>query len=353
MKITIVGGWSEDESANRQWNLDVGDRTVFVEACRAVGARLAQRGHVIVVGNDAPYSADRHVVDGYLSAVVGSKPSEPRIIAIQGIHGGDNPFAKERLIDRYAGVFGGRNLSRQGPRPRAAEKIFSCKESDAMLAIGGLQDTYTAGIAALVADKPVVPLASWGGAALELWNSLNVFRDVRERAAFEKLADRVWTPDVLDAAFHFGNLDRAVVFVASSGKAEPIAARIRKVIADLGLQVIDWHEYVRGGRIIFEEIRTAAFASKYAIILLTPDDLLAGEAKVWTPRDNVLFEFGYFVHAHETTRTLAIVQGDAKVLADYGGYKYVALRGDDVASLIPEIRTFLAEDLRAESIAAR
>jgi hypothetical protein len=64
MKITIVGGWSETPSENTEWKLDVGDRTVFVQACRAVGARLAERGHAIVVGNDAEYSADRHVVEG-------------------------------------------------------------------------------------------------------------------------------------------------------------------------------------------------------------------------------------------------------------------------------------------------
>ncbi|MGH7552270.1 MAG: hypothetical protein ACREMQ_04515, partial [Longimicrobiales bacterium] len=196
MKITIVGGWSEDESANRQWNLDVGDRRLFVEACRAVGARLAQRGHAIVVGNDAPYSADRHVVDGYLSGFTGGKPREPRIFVIDGIHGGDVPFAKERASQRHAGMFSGWNLSRQGPRPRAAEKILSCQKSDALVAIGGLQDTYTAGIGALVADKPVVPLASFGGAALELWNALDMLRNARGNADFMKLADRVWSSEV-------------------------------------------------------------------------------------------------------------------------------------------------------------
>ena len=353
MKITIVGGWSEDESANRQWGLDVGDRKLFVEACRAVGARLAQRGHAIVVGNDAPYSADRHVVDGYLSGFTGGKPREPRIFVIDGIHGGDVPFAKERASQRHPGLFTGRNLSRQGPRPRAAEKILSCQESDALLAIGGLQDTYTAGIGALVADKPVVPLASFGGAALELWNALDMLRNARGNADFAKLADRVWSSSVLDAGFRFGNLDQTVVFIASSGKAEPIAARLRAIVADLGLHVIDWRRDFRTGRVILEEFRAAAFISKYAIILLTPDDLLAGEANLSTPRDNVLFEFGYFVNSLGLDRTLAIVQADAKVLADYGGYIYLALPGDDVASLIPQIRTFLAEDLRAESIAAR
>ena len=352
MKITIVGGWSEDESANRQWSLEVGDRTVFVGACRAIGARLAQRGHAIVVGNDAPYSADRHIVDGYLTGFAGGKPSEPRILVIQGVHGGDVPFAKEHASERHAGLFTGHNLTRQGPRPRAAEKILSCQESDALLAIGGLQDTYTAGIAALVADKPVVPLASFGGAALELWNALDMLRNARGNADFAKLADRVWSSDVLDAGFRFGNLDKPVVFVASSGKAEPIAARLRAIVADLGLQVIDWRRDFRAGRVILEEIRAAAFISKYAIILLTPDDLLAGDAGVSTPRDNVLFEFGYFVNSLGLERTLAIVQGDAKVLADYGGHIYLSLAGDDVSSLTPQIRTFLAEDLAAESIAS-
>ncbi len=347
MKITIVGGWSEDPSDNSAWNLDVGDRTVFVEACRAVGTRLAMHGHVIVVGSDAPYSVDRHVVDGYLSAFAGVKPGEPRIHVIQGIHGAEVPFAKERASEHHAALFTGRSLSRPGPRPRAAEKILSCQEADGLLAIGGLQDTYTAGIAALIAGKPVVPLASWGGAALELWNALDMLRDTRANADFAKLADRMWTSDVLDAAFRFGNLDRPVVFVASSGKAEPVAAPIRKVINDLGFDVIDWRRDFRAGRVILDEIRAAAFSSKYAIILLTPDDLIAGDANVWTPRDNVLFEFGYFVRSHGTERTLAVVQSGARVLADFGGHIYLTLEGDDVLRLIPQIRTFLAEDLRS------
>jgi hypothetical protein len=346
MKITIVGGWAEDESANRQWGLDVGDCRVFIAACREVGARLAERGHAIVVGNDAHHSADRHVVDGYLGAFAGGRPREPRILVIQGIHGGEVPFANERASERYAGLFTGRNLSRPGPRPRAAEKILSCQESDALVAIGGLQDTYTAGVAALVADKPVVPIASFGGAALELWNALDMLRNARGDVDFAKLADRVWSSEVLYAGFRFGNLDKPVVFVASSGKAEPIAARLRALVADLGFQVIDWRRDFRPGRVILEEIRAAAFVAKYAIVLLTPDDPLAGEGTVSTPRDNVLFEFGYFVNSLGLGRTLAIVQGDAKVLADYGGYIYLDLKGDDVASLLPQIRTFLGEDVR-------
>ena len=77
-----------------------------------------------------------------------------------------------------------------GVKLRAAEKILSTRDADALIAIGGLHDTYVAGIAAMLARKPVVPFASFGGASLQLWRALHMLDQKRLTEDFRRLSER-------------------------------------------------------------------------------------------------------------------------------------------------------------------
>jgi predicted nucleotide-binding protein len=53
-----------------------------------------------------------------------------------------------------------------------------------------------------------------------------------------------------------------------------------------------------------------------------------------SPRDNVIFEAGYFMSAHGKDRTIIIVQEGAKVLADYSGHIFIPLQNpNDISSI--------------------
>jgi predicted nucleotide-binding protein len=60
------------------------------------------------------------------------------------------------------------------------------------------------------------------------------------------------------------------------------------------------------------------------------------------PRDNVIFEAGYFAHAKGLGRILIVREADAKMPADIGGQVY-ALFNDrsDISPLERQIRQFV------------
>jgi hypothetical protein len=103
MKVTIVGGWSEESRANDAWKLNLSDpstQTTFKQACHSIGRRLAEKRHTIIVGSDKPYSADRYVVEGFLSEFADREVPGRLIHVIQGIHTAGVLYAIERTPRR-------------------------------------------------------------------------------------------------------------------------------------------------------------------------------------------------------------------------------------------------------------
>jgi hypothetical protein len=345
MKVTIVGGWSESPEDNKDWQVDVADPATFIAACESIGERLAEKGHTIVVGSEKENSADPHVVRGYLKSATPTGP-DGAIEVIEGIQGEKVLYRNERKSEKHQRIFSGKRTSFSGPQPpRAAEKIVATRDADALIAIGGLNDTYVAGIAAMLGRKPVVPFASFGGAALQLWRALHMLDQKRLTEDFKRLSDPMWHDRLIDAAFRFGGLDRTRVFLGSCGKAHDTASKIKKYVEDLGFNVVFWEEDFEPGKVILDEIREASFSCKYAMLLLTPDDPIQGEQVRWIPRDNVVFELGYFINALGVERTLVIVH-KTKVLVDYSGYIYVSLPDDaNISSIEKDLRRFLSSDL--------
>lgn len=351
MRVTIVGGWSTNAEDHEGWDLRLGDeasRRAFAGACELIGRRLAEKGHTVVVGSDEPNSADYHVVRGFLAAFGDRHAPGPLIRLIQGIEGEGGLYPEARASERHGRLFQGIPSRLSGERPRAAEKILALNEADALIALGGLETTYVAGIAALAARKPVIPIASFGGAALQLWRALPLLRDAGGRGDLDRLADEAWSPAVADAAFRFGGLDRPRVFLGSSGRADALAREVVARVEAMGFDVVFWRTDFRPTRGILDELREAAFTCKYALFLLTPDDLVAGEAERRVPRDNVVFEAGFFLSALGRGRTALVVQRGVDVLDDYEGHIWIDLpESGDAAAIEPGLRAFLTEDLPA------
>ncbi|MGQ0649337.1 MAG: TIR domain-containing protein [Gemmatimonadaceae bacterium] len=346
--MAIVGGWSQKKKENAAWDLNLSNErnATLIQACKDVGRRLAEKRHTVIVGSDEPNSADRHVVAGMLTALQDSDAPEPLIHLIQGIHGEGDLYAEQRQSERDHKFFTASNSRSPGQTPRAAEKILAVKDADALIAIGGLEATYVAGIAALVARKTVVPIASFHGAALQLWHAANFLGNGRDSDDFQRLSDEVWHADLLDAAFRFGGLDQPRVFLGSSGKARETALKLKECIESLGFNVLYWETGFESGRVILDQIQAASFSCKYAVLLLTPDEQIAGETSRWLPRDNVLFELGYFISALGADCVRAIVQEGTTVLADYGGHIYISLKREAaVSSIENDLRRFLSADL--------
>jgi hypothetical protein len=142
--------------------------------------------------------------------------------------------------------------------------------------------------------------------------------------------------------------DRKDVFLGYCSKAKAVAQEIYIFLTKmLQLSVHDWAMDFNSGGTILEEIEKAERECTCGIFLFTADDELAGPtAERASPRDNVIFEAGYFLSAKGKERTLIIREDGAKMPADLGGNIFLRL-GDDrnVAVLHEQLRKFVDERL--------
>jgi hypothetical protein len=167
---------------------------------------------------------------------------------------------------------------------------------------------------------------------------------------FPSGADKTWL-DSQEFNVTFGYWRRELerrrdVFLGYSGASTPIAASLREFLEkDIGATVLDWQRDFKPGRSILEEIEEARIRCTLGIFLFTKDDILAAAGSIAqaAPRDNVVFEAGYFVGAKGKERVLIVREKDAKMPADLGGDIYASL--DDRSNLQPVheiVRRFFA-----------
>ena len=136
--------------------------------------------------------------------------------------------------------------------------------------------------------------------------------------------------------------ERRDIFLAYSGKVEGTAHSINGILTRLGATVLDWKRDFPGGRTILEQVEDAARRTSGGVFLFTRDDRLKGKVEQAAPRDNVIFEAGYFVRSKGHERVLIVREKGAKMPADLGGviYEPLANRGD-VHDLEERLRLFL------------
>ena len=100
----------------------------------------------------------------------------------------------------------------------------------------------------------------------------------------------------------------------------------------LGLEPVILHEQPNKGRTIIEKFEEHAQVG-FAVVLLTPDDVgaLANDKNNQKPRarQNVIFEFGYFIGKLGRERVCALVKGNVETPSDYDGVIYIQLDGSD------------------------
>lgn len=139
---------------------------------------------------------------------------------------------------------------------------------------------------------------------------------------------------------------RKDVFLGYCSKSAGIAAQIQLRLERQGASVLNWAMDFRAGDSILSEIENARTACSCGIFLFTEDDPLEGTSGGAAPRDNVVFEAGYFMSSKGPSRCLIIRSGEAKMPADVGGSIYIHLpKGADVSTIEGQLRDFLTKNL--------
>lgn len=135
--------------------------------------------------------------------------------------------------------------------------------------------------------------------------------------------------------------NRRDVFLGYSGASKAIAKNIKRRLADDGVTVLDWRTDFKPGRTILDQIEEAGERCGAGVFLFTKDDLLSTPKAEAVPRDNVVFEAGYFIRAKGKDRVLIIREAGAKMPADLGGDIYGTLRDRSKPGAMPELRRFI------------
>lgn len=159
-------------------------------------------------------------------------------------------------------------------------------------------------------------------------------------------ADALWLESE-DFSLAFGRWRQDVdatkdVFLGYCGKAKSTAQMIHLYLSKLGISVIDWSTDFQAGGTVLEEISRAATLCSCGIFLFTRDDALDGDEHHAAPRDNVVFEAGYYIAAKGKERTLIIREDGAKIPADIGGNIYLLLKDrTDTSTIETQLRRFV------------
>jgi hypothetical protein len=103
---------------------------------------------------------------------------------------------------------------------------------------------------------------------------------------------------------------------------------VARFIAQLGLEPIILHEQANQGRTIIEKFEDHSDVG-YAIALITPDDTGSSvkepENVRQRARQNVIFEFGYFLGKLGRKNVAGLVKGDIEAPSDYSGVLYIPI----------------------------
>ena len=114
------------------------------------------------------------------------------------------------------------------------------------------------------------------------------------------------------------------VFVVH-GHDDALKESVARFLEKLQLNPIILHEQPNSGRTLIEKFEANATVG-YAVVLMTRDDQCGTEGR---PRQNVIFELGYFYGLLGRSRVAALVGEDVTRPSDFQGIVYIPLeRGD-------------------------
>ena len=191
----------------------------------------------------------------------------------------------------------------------------------------------------ILAERGIVDRGiTWTGAGHPiLYMPPDVTSDWLEKDAFRQRFG-VWSDQIKE---------RSDVFLGYSSKAKSTADAINLFLTrSFELRVRDWAVDFAAAGIIIDEIETASRLCSGGIFLFTNDDIIEGTEMKAAPRDNVVFEAGYFAAAKGRDRVLIIREEGAKMPADLGGNIYLSLTNrNDISTIHSAIREFIERRL--------
>lgn len=145
------------------------------------------------------------------------------------------------------------------------------------------------------------------------------------------------------------NKDSKVFIV--HGHDEKMKSQLEIFLHEIGLTAIVLHRKPDEGMTIIEKFEKYSTDASYAFILLTPDDVFYpvlkndianSEKKEMRARQNVIFEFGYFVGKLGRKRVCCLYKKGISIPTDISGMLY-----KEISDNVEEVALAIIKDLKA------
>jgi hypothetical protein len=137
---------------------------------------------------------------------------------------------------------------------------------------------------------------------------------------------------------------RRDIFLGYCSSSAATAHKIKDFLGELRLSVLDWATDFDPATSILHQIEEASKRCGAGIFLFTKDDALseAGVKNRAVPRDNVVFEAGYFSALKGKAKVLIVRESGAKMPADLGGDIYAPLANKEkIEPIKPVLHKFM------------
>ena len=109
------------------------------------------------------------------------------------------------------------------------------------------------------------------------------------------------------------------------GHDQGLKEEVARFLQKAHLDVVILHERPNKGRALINKFRDEARASRFAVVLISPDDAGGPASGQQNPRarQNVVFELGFFIGALGPENVAAIVKGSVEIPTDYEGVAFI------------------------------
>lgn len=315
MKIAVIGSW---RAGDREWSLR-GTHTEFEEACKSIGRKLGFHRQIVVVGGESTATADLHIVRGLIDELKGKSIPYP---LIEVIRPSDDILSYNELAKTHPGLFSYHSHS----QIRWIEAhLLALRESDVVITIAGMKGTYQAGLAAIVANKKLVPVASFGGASERLSALLGTLGELRGINEYRQLIGP-WTSHSVEIVTRLAGIGLLPKILIIHGRSKDWQKVKNWLQNELHIpDVIVMQQEVFAGLTLPEKFEKLAANIDKAIAVVTPDDiggLVDCESfKDLRPRarQNIWLEIGWFWGRLGREKILVLSKGDVEFPSDLTG----------------------------------
>jgi predicted nucleotide-binding protein len=178
----------------------------------------------------------------------------------------------------------------------------------------------------------------------------NYFNELWEAAKQLDTADDVkkWAKDTSERMSREGFKED--LFLVYCSDAKTTASQIKEFIKESGYTVRDWKRFYTGPALL-KEIDNACRECQLGLFLFTGDELVPGRPPA--PRDNVVFECGYFMSRKGEERVVGIWEDEVKQPTDLKGNIWVHLKDrGDISTIHTQLLDWLKKQLGEPAAAA-